>query len=349
MWQPAHSGRTAEGAAAAFLMLRPLAEGIRHLAMYRCQEAISSFAALVPEQYNTGYVLCSVARAHAEMVDYKSAAQVFEEARAIAPHRLDGIDVYSTVLWHLKEEVKLSHLAQEVQELDRLAPQTWCVIGNCFSLQKEHETALKFFRRAIQLDPKCTYAHTLCGHEYFANEDFEKSMNCYRAALRLDARHYNAWYGLGTVYYRQEKYVMSEYHFRYALNINSKSSVLYCYAGMAKHALNENDEAYALLSHAISMDPKNPLARYEMATVLMSDENYDDALRELQILQEIAPKEASVYFLMGRIHKKLGEHEKAMINFSIALDLRPSNTDVNSIKNQIEKLDSDELSDEDNI
>jgi cytochrome c-type biogenesis protein CcmH/NrfG len=50
---------------------------------------------------------------------------------------------------------------------------------------------------------RCTYAHTLCGHEYFANEDFEKAMACYRAALRLDSRHYNAWYGLGTVYYRQ--------------------------------------------------------------------------------------------------------------------------------------------------
>ena len=82
--------------------------------------------------------------------------------------------MYSTVLWHLKEEVKLSNLAQEVQGIDRLAPQTWCVLGNCFSLQKEHELALKFFQRAIQLDPKYTYAHTLSGHEYFANEDFEE-------------------------------------------------------------------------------------------------------------------------------------------------------------------------------
>lgn len=348
-WQPAYSARTAEGAADVFNALRPIAEGMRHLAMYRCEEAINAFKQLPPQQYNTGYVLCAVAKAHAEMVEYSEAAKVFEEARSVSPQRLEGMDVYSTVLWHLKEEVKLSHLAQQVQELDRLAPQTWCVLGNCFSLQKEHETALKFFQRAIQIDPKYTYAYTLSGHEYFANEDFEKSMHCYRAALRLDARHYNAWYGLGTVYYRQEKFVMSEYHFRYALNINSKSSVLYCYAGMAKHALDENDEAIALLTHAITLDPKNPLARYEMAAVLMSEENYEEALRELEKLQEIAPKEASVFFLMGRIYKKLGRHEKAMINYSIALDLRPSNADVNSIKNAIEKLDSDELSDEDNI
>lgn len=43
-------------------------------------------------------------------------------------------------------QVELSYLAQKVSEFDRLSPYTWCVVGNCFSLQKEHETALRFFQ-----------------------------------------------------------------------------------------------------------------------------------------------------------------------------------------------------------
>lgn len=39
-------------------------------------------------------------------------------------------------------------------------------MGNCYSLQKDHETALKNFQRAVQLNPRFAYAHTLCGHEY---------------------------------------------------------------------------------------------------------------------------------------------------------------------------------------
>ena len=38
-------------------------------------------------------------------------------------------------------------------------------MGNCFSLQKEPDTAIRFFQRALQVDPSYTYAHTLCGHE----------------------------------------------------------------------------------------------------------------------------------------------------------------------------------------
>ena len=49
---------------------------------------------------------------------------------------MQGLEVYSTVLWHLKDEVGLSHLAQEAIALDRHSPHAWAVLGNCFSLQK---------------------------------------------------------------------------------------------------------------------------------------------------------------------------------------------------------------------
>merc|ERR1712070_1104616 len=121
----------------------------------------------------SAWVQCTMGRAHYEMVNYPEAERAFEWARRIDPTRLEGLEVFSTVLWHLKKEVELSFLAQEAVAIDRLSPQAWCVMGNCFSLQKEHETALKFFKRALQLDANFAYAHTLCGHEYFANEAFE--------------------------------------------------------------------------------------------------------------------------------------------------------------------------------
>lgn len=63
-------------------------------------------------------------------------------------------------------------------------------------------------------------------------------------------------------------------------------------------------------------------------------------------VQEKAPKEASVYFQIGKIFRKLAKTDKALLYFSTALDLKPSTTDVGMIKSAIEKLrisnDSDE-------
>ena len=50
--------------------------------------------------------------------------------------RCQGMELYSTVLWHMKREVDLSHLAQQAVALDRHDPRAWIIMGNCFSLQK---------------------------------------------------------------------------------------------------------------------------------------------------------------------------------------------------------------------
>lgn len=69
----------------------------------------------------------------------------------------------------------------------------WCAAGNCFSLQREHDIAIKFFQRAIQVDPNYAYAYTLLGHEFVLTEELDKALACFRNAIRVNPRHYNAW------------------------------------------------------------------------------------------------------------------------------------------------------------
>jgi anaphase-promoting complex subunit 3 len=113
--------------------------------------------------------------------------------RSLEPYRVWDMEVYSTLLWYLQKPVQLSFLAQELLAIDPRAPQAWIAVGNTFSAEKERAQAMTCFRRAIQLDPACAYAYTLCGHEC-VDEDPDKAMNYFQSALRADPRHYNAWY-----------------------------------------------------------------------------------------------------------------------------------------------------------
>ncbi|KAK9275546.1 hypothetical protein L1049_022813 [Liquidambar formosana] len=333
-----NSSRILGGASEILGLLRILGEGYRLSCMYRCQDALDVYLKLPHKHYNTGWVLSQVGKAYFELVDYLEAARAFSLARRACPHGLEGMDVYSTVLYHLKEDMKLSYLAQELVSTDRLAPQSWCAMGNCYSLQKDHETALKNFQRAVQLNSRFAYAHTLCGHEYVALEDYENGIKSYQSALRIDARHYNSWYGLGMVYLRQEKLEFSEHHFRMAFQINPRSSVIMSYLGTALHALKRSEDALEMMERAILADKKNPLPMYQKANILVSMERFGEALEVLEELKEYAPRESSVYALMGKIYKRRNMHEKAMLHFGLALDLKPSATDVATIKAAIEKL-----------
>lgn len=72
--------------------------------------------------------------------------------------------------------------------------QAWCATGNCFSLQKEHDVAIKFFQRAMQVNPEFAYAYTLLGHEYVLIEELDKALAAFQSAVRINPRHYNAWW-----------------------------------------------------------------------------------------------------------------------------------------------------------
>ncbi|XP_058187080.1 cell division cycle protein 27 homolog B-like isoform X2 [Rhododendron vialii] len=340
------SSRVITGTSEILDLLRTLGEGYRLSCMYRCQDALDAYLKLPHKHYNTGWVLSQVGKSYFELVDYQEAHRAFSLARLASPYSLEGMDIHSTVLYHLKEDMKLSYLAQELISTDRLAPQSWCAMGNCYSLQKDHETALKNFQRAVRLNSRFAYAHTLCGHEYVALEDFENGIKSYHSALRIDGRHYNAWYGLGMIYLRQEKFEFSEHHFRMAFQINPRSSVIMSYLGTAFHALKKNDEAFEMMEKAILADKKNPLPMYQKANILVSIEKFDEALKVLEELKEYAPQESSVYALMGKIYKRSNMYDKAMLHFGLALDLKPPATDVATIKAAIEKLHvPDELED----
>ncbi|XP_046894693.1 cell division cycle protein 27 homolog [Hypomesus transpacificus] len=317
-------------------LMRDIGRGYLALCAYNCKEAISILSQLPSHHYNTGWVLGQIGRAHFELAEYMQAERIFSEVRRIESYRVEGMEIYSTTLWHLQKDVALSALSKDLTDMDKNSPEAWCVAGNCFSLQREHDIAIKFFQRAIQVDPGFAYAYTLLGHEFVLTEELEKALACFRNAIRVNTRHYNAWYGLGMIYYKQEKFNLAEIHFKKALSINPQSSVLLCHIGVVQHALKKSDHALETLNRAINIDPKNPLCKFHRASILFANEKYKAALQELEELKQIVPKESLVYFLIGKVYKKLGQTHLALMNFSWAMDLDPKGAN-NQIKEAIDK------------
>ncbi|KAK4948690.1 anaphase-promoting complex subunit cdc27 [Elasticomyces elasticus] len=310
------------------------------LSNYDCQTAIQIYNSLPSAQRETPYVLAQIGKAYYEQAQYVEAEKFFIRVRQLAPTRLEDMEIYSTVLWHLKSEIELACLAHELIEVDRLSPQAWCAIGNSFSLQREHEQALKCFKRSTQLDPQFAYGFTLQGHEYISNEEFEKALEAYRAAIAADGRHYNAWYGLGKVYEKMGKWTIAEQHYRTAAKINPTNAVLICCIGLVLERLKEPEKALQMYTRACTLAPNSALSRFKKARCLMSLGRPRDALTELLILRDVVPDEANVWFLMGRLYKTLREKGNAVRAFTMALNLDPKAAQF--IKDAMESLDDED-------
>lgn len=300
-----------------------LSTGYYNLTHYRCQEAITTFNSLSSSQRETPWVLSQIGRAYFEQAAYHDAEKFFVRAKQLMPSKLEDMEYYSTTLWHLKEEVSLAFLSHELMEVERLSPQAWCAIGNSFSLQREHDQALKCFKRATQLDPNFAYGFTLQGHEYMANEEYDKALDAYRGGISADRRHYNAWYGLGKVYEKMGKYDFAEQHYRTAQSINPANAVLVCCIGMVLEKMKNPHLALDYYSRACTLAPTQALSRFKKARVLMALNEPKRALDELKTLKDLAPDEANVHFLLGRLYKMMREKGEAIKCFTTALNLDP--------------------------
>ena len=117
-----------------------------------------------------------VGKAYFELVDYLEADHYFELAHRLSPCTLDGMDIYSTVLYvseitavqllatltfiyklacfcyflqHLNAEMRLSYLAQELISIDRLSPQAWYAFFLLYKEQKRRTIFLSEYLNFI--------------------------------------------------------------------------------------------------------------------------------------------------------------------------------------------------------
>ena len=321
-------------------LLLQLARAYTLLSRYDCPGAVEAFQSLPEHQLRTPWVLCQLAKAHFERANYQASCGFFEKARLLDPDHVTDMDTYSTALWHLHKDIELSALSEELADSWYLSPQAWCAKGNCLSMHKEHEDAIKFFQRATQVSPRFVYAYTLLGHEYLCTEDLTSARKNFRKAATINPRHYNAFFGLGMISLREENYEMAEMNFKRAFAINSSSCVICSRLAKVKHSLNRPSEALLLLEKARKLDPKNPVPLYHRATIMFDLNRPQEALEILEELVRIAPREALVHFLMGKVFQKLGKKYEAKLKYSWALSIDPNNREIRDAQNTLNQPSS---------
>lgn len=304
-------------------LLRKFALGYQQLSQFNCQEALQSYSSLPRPHQDTPWVLAQMGRAQYEQAAYPEAERFFRRLRIMSPTRLQDMEVYSTILWHLKRETDLSFLAHELVDSAWLSPEAWCALGNAWSLAKDHEQALRCFKRATQLDPKFAYAYTLQGHEHMANEEYDKALTAFRLSISADRRHYNAYYGIGMVYEKLGNYDKAYTHFHAAHQIHPTNAVLICCIGTVlekqKHVLH----ALQFFNKATELAPRAAQARFRKARALLAVGHLQAAQKELLILKDLAPDDARVHFLLGKLYKAQNDKGQAVRHFTQALSLDP--------------------------
>ncbi|KAL3091123.1 hypothetical protein niasHT_022832 [Heterodera trifolii] len=303
------------------------------LSRFRSADALAVLRELDPFLAQLPLSLELRARIFFENGEYKRSCEVFEEIRRLYPRHLNGMEIHSTALWQLHDSKKLSALASKMAEIARNQPQTWCIAANCFSVEKQHETAIECQERSIRLDHRFAYAYSQLGHELIDMNDFGRAAQAFRKAVQFSPNDYRAWYGLGLVNFKEEQLQMARMNLLRAVGINPNNNVLLCQLAVIEQALHNTDAAMQCLESALKHSPNNVPCRFHKARLLFDIGKYEAARAELEELRVLSPDEAHVFFLLGRVNRKLG-NTMALLNFSWATEIDPRGEQNNSALTQ---------------
>lgn len=198
-------------------------------------EALSRMAKLSEQFPRSDYLMLKAATAHYNMRKMDEAQELFEDLISHDEYQLDGMDIFSNILYMKEDFAGLSHLAHRAVIIDKYRPETCCIIGNYYSLKGQHEKAVVYFQRALKLDPDCLEAWTLIGHEYVEMKNPNAAIEAYRRAVDLNPRDFRAWYGLGQTYEMLVMPYYALYYFRRAAQLRPYDARMWvamgqCYA-----------------------------------------------------------------------------------------------------------------------
>ncbi|EXJ93828.1 anaphase-promoting complex subunit 8 [Capronia coronata CBS 617.96] len=221
------------------------------------------------------FLLTQLALSYYHAKDYEVSASIFQDLLTAHPHRLDGLDHYSNILYVMADRPKLAFLAHLATSVDKFRPETCCVVGNYYSLCSQHEKAVMYFRRALTLDRNFLSAWTLMGHEYIELKNTHAAIESYRRAIDVNRKDYRAWYGLGQAYEVLDMGFYALFYYQRAAGLRPYDPKMWQAVGSCYTKMNRLDQAIKALKRALVAgtyfdDANSPQSSFAASTATAS-------------------------------------------------------------------------------
>jgi tetratricopeptide (TPR) repeat protein len=173
-------------------------------------------------------------------------------------------------------------------------------------------------------------------------KDYEGAIAQFRAAEKVDPKEPSVHFGLGYILWTQREYTAAATEFQAELANDPNQVQALVYLGDAEIQLNHPELASPSLEKAAGLDTKLELAHLDLGIVYGDAGRKDDALRELNTAEKLAPSDVNVHWRLGRLYREMGKKVEAKAEFAKASSLHKATDDalVDRISGGHEKANS---------
>jgi protein O-GlcNAc transferase len=208
---------------------------------------------------------------------------------------------------------------QTIEELNNLGI-------NAYNAGKEEE-AINYFNQALGLGVNIPSYYFL-GLTYQNRSEFKTAIKYYQKALDINPDIVIVHNNLGVIYLEVGDLKKAGVHLSKALKLEPQNALVVSNIGNLLKTKGEYDRAIDYYKKAIKLNPQIPQVYYNLASVYFVKGDNDDALQYVKKTLEVYPDYPDALFQLGIIYKELKEHNIAKESFLYYLKLYPD--DINA-------------------
>ncbi len=212
---------------------------------------------------------------------------------------------------------------KKATDADPRYAEPWAQSGFCQGKLGHHEEALKASRQAITLRPDSFESYMNIGAAYFALGQYRESLDAYRKAVTLRPESAEAYYYMGRTYGKMGRTDDELASYKRAVMVRPDFVLAYERLGQGYQQAGRLREAVWAFSQQILYRPDDYKARNNLGEVYMQMNRYQDAIEAFQYAINLKPDFAKARYNLGSAYVKIGNRDAAMEQYRILINLDP--------------------------
>jgi tetratricopeptide (TPR) repeat protein len=200
-------------------------------------------------------------------------------------------------------------------------------------IKGNNQDALKQLNKMISLDTGSVSGYSYRALVYASLGQFNEAINDYNTFLKADSTQSNIYYGRGYCKERLADYDGAHNDYLIALSKrNTLSNSLYnnIMNGEARIALSKKDTVFALeiVDEIINNDNDNDEARVIKSNILISREEYDEALSQLNKAINFGAVTVKLVMMRAKLLTRMESFEKSIVDLNAIIEVQPENAEA---------------------
>jgi tetratricopeptide (TPR) repeat protein len=197
-------------------------------------------------------------------------------------------------------------------------------LGFAYQGLKKYEDAITYHKKAIELDPKNGDKYGNLGWTYHELKRYEDAIPYYKKAIDLEPENGANYFDLGSVYYELKRYEDAITYYKKAIDVEPNHSSHYISLGNAYQGLKKYEEVITYYKKAIELDPKNAIYYDNLGFAYSKLKRYEESITYYKKAIELDPKNALYYGNLGWAYHELKRYEEAVTYYKKAINLDPN-------------------------